>query len=373
MTTLPRFDAIETRTRVSRYSDSSSSSSSKPGGRSLATRAPRPRRSVRLAARPRRRRRGRPPPACAPTSPRPPPGGPATPGGCARHSPSSARAWPARQPAVGQEVLDGRRQGQQAQGVGDRHPALADPAGDLVVGEPEVVDQLLVAGCLVEGVEVLAVEVLDERLLHHGEVVGLADDGRDGVEARSMTGPPAALAGDELEPPALQRAHQDRLEHADLTDRRRQLAERVLVEGRPRLVGVGLDAGHRELLVDHHRGLGPVGRDQGPQPSTEPAAARHRSPPWPARGRRWPPARSDRRPGSAGRRTAPPRAARCGARRVRHTLSPKCARTSCTTWSASLVRASYITRMMVVTSSVGFSPLRTSSMFRRSWPSPSRA
>ena len=40
------------------------------------------------------------------------------------------------------------------------------------------------AGRLVEGVEVLAVEVLDERLLHHGEVVGLADDGRDGVEAR---------------------------------------------------------------------------------------------------------------------------------------------------------------------------------------------
>ena len=34
-----------------------------------------------------------------------------------------------------------------------------------------------------------------------------------------------------------------------------------------------------------------------------------------------------------------------------HTLSPKWSRTSCTTWSASLVRASYMTSTMVLSSS----------------------
>ena len=43
--------------------------------------------------------------------------------------------------------------------------ALADPGRDLVVGEPEVLDQLLVGGGLLERVQVLAVEVLDQRLL----------------------------------------------------------------------------------------------------------------------------------------------------------------------------------------------------------------
>ena len=47
--------------------------------------------------------------------------------------------------------------------------ALADPGGHLVVGEVEVLDQLLVGGRLLERVEVLAVEVLDQRLLERAE------------------------------------------------------------------------------------------------------------------------------------------------------------------------------------------------------------
>ena len=42
---------------------------------------------------------------------------------------------------------------------------LPDPLGDLLVGHAEVLDQLLVGGRLLERVEVLAVEVLDQRLL----------------------------------------------------------------------------------------------------------------------------------------------------------------------------------------------------------------
>ena len=44
--------------------------------------------------------------------------------------------------AVGKEVLHARRQPEQAQRVGHRRPALADPLGDLVVGQFEVLDEL---------------------------------------------------------------------------------------------------------------------------------------------------------------------------------------------------------------------------------------
>ena len=104
------------------------------------------------------------------------------------------------EPAVGHQLLDRRRELEQAQGVGDRRPALADPRGDLLVGEPEVLDELLVGGRLLEGVEVLAVEVLDQGLLERRRC-RRSSRTRAGIvcEAGPLGRPPAALAGDELE------------------------------------------------------------------------------------------------------------------------------------------------------------------------------
>src|SRR5262249_22133422 len=47
--------------------------------------------------------------------------------------------------AVLQVALDGRRELEEAQRIGDGRPALADAGRDLVVGEREVLDQLLVS------------------------------------------------------------------------------------------------------------------------------------------------------------------------------------------------------------------------------------
>ena len=102
------------------------------------------------------------------------------------------------QPAFADESLDGRRQLEEAQGVGDRDPAPADPARELVVGEPEVLDQLLVGAGLLERVQVLAVEVLDERLLDGTELVGVTDEGGDRGEPGLLGRPPAALPRDQL-------------------------------------------------------------------------------------------------------------------------------------------------------------------------------
>ena len=77
---------------------------------------------------------------------------------------------------------------------------------DLVVGEAEVLDELLVRGGLFEWVELLALEVLDQRLLERGAVVGLAHECRDRLQPDPARRPPASLPGDQLEAVARRRA-----------------------------------------------------------------------------------------------------------------------------------------------------------------------
>ena len=71
-----------------------------------------------------------------------------------------ASSWPSAT-----SLLDRRGQLKQAQGVGDGHPAAADPGRQLLVGQAEILDQLLVGTGLLERVEVLAMKVLDQGLL----------------------------------------------------------------------------------------------------------------------------------------------------------------------------------------------------------------
>ena len=54
---------------------------------------------------------------------------------------------------------------QQPQEVGDRAAVLADGRGDLVLRQPELVRQPLIGQRLVDRVQVLALDVLDERQL----------------------------------------------------------------------------------------------------------------------------------------------------------------------------------------------------------------
>ena len=163
---------------------------------------------------------------------------------------------------------------------------------DLLVGEPEVLDELLVGAGLLERVQLLALEVLDQRLLERGVVVGLAHERGDRLEPDPPCGAPSALPRDELEAVA-GRAHEHRLEQPDLADRVGERAEGLLVELVARLVRVRLDRGDRRspaarAALGRVR-LGRARRDQGAEPSTQPARSRHGSPPWPDRGTPWRP------------------------------------------------------------------------------------
>src|SRR6266513_2359059 len=80
-----------------------------------------------------------------------------------------------------------------------RNTVLADAPGDLVVRDPELFGEPLQTARLLDGIEVGALQVLDEA--EHELLIAArvgADHGRHAGEASHARGPPPALAGDEL-------------------------------------------------------------------------------------------------------------------------------------------------------------------------------
>ena len=164
----------------------------------------------------------------------------------------------------------------------------ADAVRNLVVGHPDALDERQVGLGLLDRVEPLALDVLDQRELHHLAVADLADHGRDAGEAGRPRGPQAALAGDELVAVVSRPAHDHRLEHTGRLDRCSQLRDRRLVEPGTRLEGVRRDVFDRQLahagLARLERGDGLPTGDQGLKPSSQHLPLHGRAPPAPAVG-----------------------------------------------------------------------------------------
>ena len=66
-----------------------------------------------------------------------------------------------------EERLRIRVQVKKPHGVGDRGSALADAFGDLILGETEIAMEPFVGAGLFDGIEIFALEVLDQRELEH--------------------------------------------------------------------------------------------------------------------------------------------------------------------------------------------------------------
>jgi hypothetical protein len=135
--------------------------------------------------------------------------------------------------------------------------ALADVLRHRVLGAAEPLHQRAIAQGLLDGVEVGALDVLDDGDLQRRQVVQLAHHHRHPVEAGLLRRAPAPLPGDDLELAglAVQRPHQDRLQHALFADRGRQLVDLGLGEVAPRLVGVAVQQLDRDLVHAGARGL----------------------------------------------------------------------------------------------------------------------
>ncbi len=192
-------------------------------------------------------------------------------------------------------ALDGRRQTQQPDHVGDVGPRPAEFPGKLLVGGAEVTQELLVCRRFLKGVELLAVQVLQQRVPEHGVVGGVPHDGGNLAEAREPGCPPSPFSHDQLVTPRHDLADDYGLEQADFTQARSQLLERLLIKMRPRLTGIRRDRVDRDLpegramnrrrpgpqpetAVDADVGTVHGGRDQRPQASPQSTPAHCHSP-----------------------------------------------------------------------------------------------
>jgi hypothetical protein len=158
-------------------------------------------------------------------------------------------------------------------------------SGGLGVGEVELLDQPVQRLRLLQRVEVLALDVLDQRHRHHGAVVDRAHHRRDLPQARLLRSAPAAFAGDDLvthaTAVATDFADHDRLDHALRLDRLGQLVELGRVHAGTRLELARLQPGHRQpqqrlaRLRFQRRDLGRgLGSQQGFQAAAQAALLR---------------------------------------------------------------------------------------------------
>ena len=144
------------------------------------------------------------------------------------------------QAALFEEFLDRLFEFQQADGVCNGGAVFAGTFGDLLLGEVEFVGQALKCVCLLDGIEILALEVLDQRHFERHLITNVANDGGHTREAAALGSAPAALTSDQLIALA-DSANNERLYDAARPNRAGELFERLLAEARSRLIRARID------------------------------------------------------------------------------------------------------------------------------------
>ena len=161
--------------------------------------------------------------------------------------------------------LHGGGQVEQAEGVGDVAAGFADGLAELLLGHAELLEQAAVAFGFLDGVEVLALQVLDQGGGHGVGVGEVADQGRHFVQSGGLGGAPAAFAGDDLEA-VRRRRDAGRARRGWRMPRARmesiEFGERVGVDRAARLEGAGL-RGTRSGSARMPAGLGAARRGGG--------------------------------------------------------------------------------------------------------------
>jgi hypothetical protein len=154
------------------------------------------------------------------------------------------------------------RQLQQTHEVGHRGAILAGAHRDLLLGHVELAREPFEGAGLLHRVQVGALQILDDGDLHRLLVGNLAQNCRDHLLAGQLRGPPAPLAGDQLEAAIGLRADKNRLHHAIGDDRRGQLGQLLLIHHGAGLKGVAVDLvdGNLARLAPFGLGGGGLGR-----------------------------------------------------------------------------------------------------------------
>src|SRR5712692_5471084 len=142
--------------------------------------------------------------------------------------------------------------------------ALADDLGDVLLAVAKLVDQRLIAGRLLERIEVGALHVLDDRELQRLVIVHVERNDRNLMQTGALRRAPAPLAGDDLEGVgvAARRANHDRLHDAALADRGGELVELGIRKIATWITRVGLEKFDRNAALSARAlGRGGFGAD----------------------------------------------------------------------------------------------------------------
>src|ERR1700733_9485667 len=138
-------------------------------------------------------------------------------------------------------LLHFKRKPKQPQEIRDRGPILACALRHLFLRHFELVAQAIVGTGLFHGVQVGALQILNDRHLHRLLVGNVTQDCRHGSLAGQFGGEPAAFAGDQLEAIVGQWPNQNRLYYAGRRNRGREFLESILVDAAARLERISLN------------------------------------------------------------------------------------------------------------------------------------
>jgi hypothetical protein len=144
--------------------------------------------------------------------------------------------------AIANVGLEVRGEPEQSQRIGDGGPAFPDFGRGFVLLQFELFDQLGEAVGLLDGVEVFALEILDEREFQYFAIVGFTDNDGNFREAGDPRSAPASFAGDQFVGVALG-PDDEGLDNALFLDGVGQFPQGFLIEFLARLKRAGADAG----------------------------------------------------------------------------------------------------------------------------------
>jgi hypothetical protein len=145
-----------------------------------------------------------------------------------------------------------RREFQQAQQIAHCGARTTDRIGGLLMRDTELRDQPLQCACFLERIQILALDVFDQRHRNRRIVRHLADDGGDAGQSRDLRSAPATFAGDDFIARCFacvggKRSHHDWLDDALIADRDGELFQRFLAQVDARLVLAALQLRQRQL------------------------------------------------------------------------------------------------------------------------------
>ena len=160
-------------------------------------------------------------------------------------------------------LLNGGRQLQQTERIGDLRTGTRDAFGQLFLRSTEISHELLIRGRLFQWIELSAVQVLQKGVPQQITIIGLPDNRGNSRLPRQLGRAETAfthnefvlrlgLLGEVLLEPSFRlaignRAHDDRLQDTDLFDRGGKFGEIILVEDLTRLLRIGNDLINRDL------------------------------------------------------------------------------------------------------------------------------